>query len=96
MLLLYFFKLKKNTLNKKRDIENEIYKHFNRDQLKITNLKITANENLLIYTEDEEDKQLILENSTLFPNLRKLDLGDDISKKHILIVRGASSDDLNE
>ncbi|CAF1064073.1 unnamed protein product, partial [Brachionus calyciflorus] len=44
----------------------------------------------------EEDKQLILENSTLFPNLRKLDLGDDNSKKHILIVRGASSDGLNE
>ena len=50
----------------------------------------------MIYTEDKEDKQLILENSTLFPNLRKLDLVDDNSKKHILIVRGASSDDLNE
>lgn len=93
---IIFFQIDEKFINRKRDLENEFFKHFNRDQLMTINLKITANNNLLVFIDNEDDKRLVLNNQTLFPELRKVDIGDDQTKKFILVVRGASSDDLSE
>ena len=82
-----FFKIEQNYIKNKK----ELSKLFKENHIGINELVITQNDNSIVHPATIEDKEKLLL-SELFNNTRKIDLG--IEKKHILIVKGVSGEEL--
>jgi hypothetical protein len=62
---------------------------------KINEVKITANNNAIIYPYRKVDKEVILDDNDCFPNANKIDLGS-VDKRPCLVVKKLSYDTASE
>ena len=92
---IIFFKVDRKFIKDRHILEKEILQQTKKDNINISEIKITANGNLLIFAATTSDKMKLKNNNDLLPHLKRLDLGTD-EKKHFLIVKGATADRLKE
>ncbi len=65
-------------------------------KIKVKEIKITANGNLLIFPSTLDDKLYLLDDKLLFPDLQKLDLDNSNNKKFLVMVKGINATDFKD
>lgn len=89
------FKLDQQLLVDRKLLESEVKKATEGENIKIRELKLTENGNVLIFPQSQSDRKKIMESINLFPYNKKLDLESE-KKKFVLLVKGIKGDEFLE
>jgi hypothetical protein len=87
---IIYFKLDIKYVEKKQDLENHLKVISLEQNIIIRDLKVTANRNLMLFPQSIDDKSKLLSSNSVFPDLKKLDLGLE-ERRHVIVLKGAKS-----